>query len=64
MTKPAFPLVLKSFLRKGGREAGFSLSELLIAMAIVSIVSAISIPTLNTYRDKCCLMAVVSEITD
>ncbi len=64
MTRPAFPLISKSLLRKGGREAGFSLPELLITVAIIGIVSAIAAPPLSAYHDKCCLMAVVKEITD
>ncbi len=64
MTRPAFPPISKPFSRKGGSEAGFSLPELLIAVAIIGIVGAIVTPPINSYRDKCCLTAAGKEICD
>lgn len=36
--------------------------ELLTVMAVIGVISAIAIPTFSAYREKCCVMAAVSEI--
>ncbi len=63
MNGPSFSLCCISFLRKGGRETGFTMIELLITVSIIGIVCAIAIPSFSSYYDKSCLMAVASEIT-
>ena len=42
---------------------GFTLVELLTVTAVIGIISAIAIPSFSLYREKCCVMAAVSEIT-
>ncbi len=63
MKRPAFALNCISFLRKGGREAGFTMTELLIVVSIIGIISAMAIPSFSSYYDKSCLMAAASEIS-
>jgi len=47
----------------GAARKGFTLIELLSVVAVIGIVSAIAIPAFNSYREKICLMAAVTEIT-
>jgi prepilin-type N-terminal cleavage/methylation domain-containing protein len=41
---------------------GFTLVELLTVTAVIGIISAIAIHSFSLYREKCCVMAAVSEI--
>ncbi len=64
MNRPALALINIIPLRKGGREAGFSLMELMITMAIISIISAVAIPAVSSYYGECCLKSVTYEIAE
>ncbi len=64
MNRPAFALNCISFLRKRGREAGFTLTELLIVMSIIGIISVIAVPALSSLHGECCLKSVIYEIAE
>jgi len=62
MKKPSFGL--SAFLRENrARKAGFSLVVLLTAISIISIISAVAIPGMNSLYGGCCVKAAIYEIT-
>jgi type IV fimbrial biogenesis protein FimT len=41
---------------------GFTLVELLIVVTVLSLVATVAIPSFNSYRDQCCVKAVMEDI--
>jgi prepilin-type N-terminal cleavage/methylation domain-containing protein len=52
-----------SALTSGERNAGFTILELLVTVAIIGIVAGVALPALSAYYEGCCLKAVMYEIT-
>jgi prepilin-type N-terminal cleavage/methylation domain-containing protein len=52
-----------SALTSGARNAGFTILELLITVAIIGIVAGVALPALSAYYGGCCLKAAMYEIT-
>jgi type IV fimbrial biogenesis protein FimT len=49
-------------MRGQGRQAGFTLVEIMVAVAIVGVVLAISVPAMRTYTDQQKLQSATSTI--
>ena len=52
-----------STLPGGARNAGFTILELLVTVAIIGIVAGVALPAVSAYYGGCCLKAAVYEIT-
>jgi prepilin-type N-terminal cleavage/methylation domain-containing protein len=52
-----------SALTSRPRNAGFTILELLITVAIIGIVAGVALPALSAYYGECCLKAAIYEIT-
>jgi prepilin-type N-terminal cleavage/methylation domain-containing protein len=48
----------------GARNAGFTLLELLTAIAIIAIISVVAFPAVSVLYGGCCVKAAIYEITD
>jgi prepilin-type N-terminal cleavage/methylation domain-containing protein len=47
----------------GARKAGFTLLELLTAIAIIGIIGAVAFPALSAFYGGCCVKAAIYELT-